>query len=123
MKILSANQIKQWDKATLKSEKISSLQLMERAANNCSRQIMQDFKSTVSFHIIVGKGNNGADGLVIAQKLLLKKYKVRVTILKFTKKASPEFAANLTLLHKDIITTIQFANDIIFLYINFFIGL
>ena len=114
MKILSANQIKQWDKATLKSEKISSLQLMERAANNCSRQIMQDFKSTVSFHIIVGKGNNGADGLVIARKLLLKKYKVRVTILEFTKKESHEFATNLTLLHKDVITIIQSANDIVF---------
>ena len=89
MKILSANQIKRWDKATLKSEKISSLQLMERAANNCSRQIMQDFKSTVSFHIIVGKGNNGGDGLVIARKLLQKKYEARVTILEFTKKESP----------------------------------
>ena len=86
MKILSANQIKQWDKATLKSEKISSLQLMERAANNCRRQIMQDFNKDFSFHIIVGKGNNGADGLVIARTLLQKKYKVRVTILDFAKK-------------------------------------
>jgi len=114
MKILSANQIKQWDKATLMSEKISSLQLMERAANNCTSQIMQDFNRDFSLHIIVGKGNNGADGLVIARKLLQKKYKVRVTILKFTKKASPEFAANLTLLHKDVITTILSANDIVF---------
>lgn len=114
MKILSSNQIKQWDKATLKAEKITVLQLMERVSSNCSRKIMDDFKNTSSFHIIVGKGNNGGDGLVIARKLIEKKYKIRITILEFSKKESFAFARNLGLLGKDIITNIESANDIIF---------
>ena len=75
---------------------------------------MQAFNRDFSFHIIVNKGNIGADGLDIARKLLQKKYKVRVTELEFSKKASPEFAVNLILLHKEVITTIQSANDIVF---------
>ena len=35
MKILSSAQIREWDKITIEREKISSIQLMERAALAC----------------------------------------------------------------------------------------
>mgnify|MGYP000391412473 CR=1 FL=1 len=100
MKILSANQIKEWDSATIKNEPIKSLALMERAATLCADQIMLDFHNDSCFHIIANKGNNGGDGLVIARKLLENRFKVRITVLEFLKKASDEFNYNLSLISK-----------------------
>ena len=114
MKILSANQIKEWDSATIKNEPIKSLALMERAATLCADQIMLDFHNDSCFHIIANKGNNGGDGLVIARKLLENRFKVRITVLEFLKKASDEFNYNLSLISKNIITYINPENKIDF---------
>ena len=88
MKILSSDQIGEWDNSTIQKQQISSLELMERAARRCAKEIIKDFSDNFSFHIIVGKGNNGGDGLVIARYLREKKYKVRISILEFFKKTS-----------------------------------
>jgi len=114
MKVLSANQIREWDTSTIQKQQISSLELMERASRSCAEEIMKDFPSDFSFHIIVGKGNNGGDGLVIARYLREKKYKVRISILEFFKKTSSDFKSNLSLLSADLLSFISNENEIIF---------
>ena len=69
MKILSAEQIRQWDQYTIDHEPVSSFNLMERAAQQCTDWIISNFQSLIAIKIFCGKGNNGGDGLAIARQL------------------------------------------------------
>ena len=69
MKILSALQLYQLDKATIQNKPISSLDLMEFAATKCFHWILDYLHGERPLiHIFSGSGNNGGDGLVIARK-------------------------------------------------------
>lgn len=68
MKILSASQIRELDKLTISHKPISSIDLMETAACECVKWILQNL-STQNFTILAGRGNNGGDGLAIARLL------------------------------------------------------
>lgn len=103
MEIPSASQIKQWDKYTIDNESITSLDLMERAASRCAQAIIRDYKNK-SFHIVVNKGNNGGDGLVIARKLFESKLQVRLSIIDFNTNESVDFISNLKRIPKTLIT-------------------
>jgi len=98
MKILSAQQIKEIDSATIANEPISSIELMERAARNCLFKILKHDDEENNFVIICGKGNNGGDGLAIARLLAERNRTVSVIILEYTTNESPEFKHNLDLL-------------------------
>lgn len=100
MKILSAEEIRAWDQYTIEQEPISSIDLMERAAKACTNWLVSNFKSSSSFSIFCGKGNNGGDGLAIARMLKEKSYKVSVYILEFGHKGTNDFQVNLSRLHQ-----------------------
>ena len=55
MKILSAQQIQQWDAYTIANEPISSVDLMERAAQTCTEYILQREMFDRHFKIFCGK--------------------------------------------------------------------
>lgn len=97
-KLFSVNQIHKADQETIKSEPISSLDLMERAAGYVTEQLTKKLikskKSKIS--IFCGVGNNGGDGLVITRLLLNKGYSVDVYIVEVSNKYSDDFKANLT---------------------------
>lgn len=109
MKILSVEQIREADAATIKNEPISSLDLMERAASCFSNWFMQQFpKTQYEFvSIIVGKGNNAGDGLVAARLLHQQAYDVEVFVLDLFDGASDEFNANLERLEAETKVNIQ----------------
>ncbi len=107
MKILSAQQIKEWDQFTIQNEPITSLQLMERAAGNCVDWLVNNDWLNHTFHIFCGKGNNGGDGLAIARLLLNKGAIVNTYILEHGHKGSDEFQQNLHALHS-FTTSIHF---------------
>ncbi|MCC8036504.1 MAG: NAD(P)H-hydrate dehydratase [Rikenellaceae bacterium] len=67
MKILTGGAIKEIDKATMKTEGISSLELMERASEEMARTICESVCETDSLLFFIGKGNNGGDGLAVAR--------------------------------------------------------
>lgn len=95
MFILSPKQIAAADKATIKNQKISSLELMERAAQYCFHWIHERIKSNpIKIHVFCGIGNNGGDGLVIARYLFLEKYDVECYVVNFSDKRTPEFLKN-----------------------------
>jgi hydroxyethylthiazole kinase-like uncharacterized protein yjeF len=100
MKILSANEIREWDQFTIQHEPISSIDLMERAASRCADWLIQHYPDAVSFSIFCGKGNNGGDGLAIARMLMANSYPVTVFILEFGHKGTDDFQTNLARLHK-----------------------
>lgn len=78
MKIPNGSQIKACDAFTIAHEPISSLALMERAAQKCADYLSNRFSAEVAMAIFCGKGNNGGDGLAIARLLYFKGYNVKV---------------------------------------------
>jgi NAD(P)H-hydrate epimerase len=88
MKILNANQIKEWDNATLAEQNIDSLQLMQRAAEKLHLKIVNRFGYDFDYHIFCGIGNNGGDGLALA--LLMLKAGINCKIYCYAGKRSAE---------------------------------
>lgn len=92
--IYSAENIRKWDQFTIQNEPVTSLDLMERAASSCTKQILARniFDSAAIF---CGTGNNGGDGLVIARLLHERGVKVKVFVLEISKDQSADFKKNL----------------------------
>jgi hydroxyethylthiazole kinase-like uncharacterized protein yjeF len=96
MKILNVAQIKAVEKATMQNQKISSLDLMEKAATRCFQWIEnQNFTDDDNrIHIFCGLGNNGGDGLAIGRMLSLEFYNVHIYIIHYSDKMSEDFISN-----------------------------
>lgn len=85
----------QADKATLKKNSITSLELMEHAAHLCFQWLQNHIKpNDAKIHVFCGIGNNGGDGLVITRYLMENKYNVTSYIVNFSKKRSENFLVN-----------------------------
>jgi NAD(P)H-hydrate epimerase len=106
MKILSADQTRQADQATMQAEGIRSAELMERAASALSNWLMERIEPDEpgQIHIFCGPGNNGGDGLVVARQLYEAGYAVRVWLLPATK-----YSADFTINHQRLPTELPCA--------------
>lgn len=70
MKVFNSQQIKNWDKFTIDSEKISSIELMNRAAQIYAEWLsIQVEANKHNLLVFAGPGNNGGDALAIARLL------------------------------------------------------
>jgi len=115
IKILNALQIKDADKHTIQNEPISSIDLMERAANAFVLQFHADYSEIdYPIHIFCGNGNNGGDGLAIARLLLHQKKEVTVYVF-HAKKYAVDFSNNLIRLQKKNKKCIHYINDVSFI--------
>lgn len=95
MKLFSKEQIYEGDKRTIERQKISSTDLMERAATqifNWMHTRMQG--AQVPIHVFCGIGNNGGDGLVLARHLVTHGYNVITYVVNCSDKRSKDFLAN-----------------------------
>src|ERR1044072_7184739 len=100
MKLLTPQQIHNWDAFTIANEPVTSVDLMERAATVCTDFIMQQQLFDKPFKIFCGKGNNGGDGLAIARQLLNHHFTVNVYIIEFGAVGTEDFQTNLQRLHE-----------------------
>ncbi|CAL66472.1 bifunctional ADP-dependent NAD(P)H-hydrate dehydratase/NAD(P)H-hydrate epimerase [Christiangramia forsetii] len=95
MKILSAEQLSEADKETIKKQNISSEELMERAATLVFNEINNRLRGApIPIKIFCGIGNNGGDGLVVARHLIQHGYNVTVYVVNYSDKRSEDFLAN-----------------------------
>ena len=94
-KLFTAEQIKEIDRLTIEKQGISSLDLMERAVQNLLPGIINHLKPFQYVTIVAGVGNNGGDGLALARMLYERNFPVKVVVVPFSTKHTPEFAANL----------------------------
>ncbi len=99
MKIFSTPQIKEMDRFTIQQEPIESIDLMERAAEECCKWISEnilteDENEFDKIKILCGLGNNGGDGLAIARILSGLVSNVEVYIIKYSNDSSPDFIIN-----------------------------
>lgn len=96
MKILNGKQSAELDKITIAKNKIPSIELMNRAADQFVRWFIEKFPATNHpIRIFCGKGNNGGDGLAIGRMLHLKGYQVKITVLPISNFASRDFEKQL----------------------------
>lgn len=94
MKILTSQQIRNWDNFTISRQNISSLALMERAAKAAADWICNKFSTHVEIHICCGTGNNGSDGFAIARLLYLSGFDVTVYVASKNSAYSEDASAN-----------------------------
>ena len=76
MNIFTSAQIKELDKYTIENEPISSLNLMERAAQTMTRVITERWGTTTPVVVFAGPGNNGGDALAVARLMAEQGYQV-----------------------------------------------
>jgi len=69
MKIATAAEMREIDRATTERFGVPSLTLMENAGSAIAQFILEHFPAANRIAVVCGKGNNGGDGFVIARKL------------------------------------------------------
>jgi hydroxyethylthiazole kinase-like uncharacterized protein yjeF len=96
--LLSAKQMRDADAFTIKNKEITSIDLMESAAQAFVKAFAEEVADhQTSIAVLCGRGNNGGDGLAVARLLKDKGYQnVFVYVLAFSDKESAEYKANLT---------------------------
>ncbi len=92
MLIVSKDQMTAIDRYAIEELKIPSLCLVERASLAVIKNINLEVRK--SFAVVVGVGNNGADGLAVARNLLARDFYVDIYIIGNTSKASCDFTLN-----------------------------
>lgn len=95
MKIFSAEQLYEADKATIKKQEITSEDLMERAGTQIFNWLHQQLNGAqVPIRIFCGIGDNGGDGLVVGRLLVENGYNVIVYVVNCSDKRSQNFLYN-----------------------------
>ncbi|WP_235528504.1 NAD(P)H-hydrate dehydratase [Pedobacter sp. Leaf194] len=95
--LLTSVQMRKADEFTIANKPIASIDLMEKAARAFVQSFLKDeFDAKKNIAVFCGKGNNGGDGLAIAHLLLNNGCEnVKVYIVNFSEKQSPDFTINL----------------------------
>ena len=81
MKIVTAAEMREIDRATSERWGVPSLTLMENAGTAVAEFVLSYYPIAKSMGVICGKGNNGGDGFVAARKLSAAGKEVRVLLL------------------------------------------
>lgn len=95
--LLTAQQIREADAYTIANQRVSSIDLMERASKAFISWFINCYPDkNQSISIYCGTGNNGGDGLAIARLLKNHQYKnINVKIARYSDKSSADFNGNL----------------------------
>jgi len=109
--IYTATQIKLIDNHTIKDRSISSIGLMEIAATNFVKRLLQLFDELNLVFIFCGPGNNGGDGLAIARLLITQNIAVKVFFIKDVDESSNDLKLNFDRLKKLEIKAVQLNNE------------
>lgn len=95
-------QIREWDKVTILKQGISSIDLMERAANVFVSIFIRTYKKC-KITAVCGKGNNGADGLAILRLLQDHGFHCTALLIGQSEKESEDFRLNEQRLPKEVV--------------------
>ncbi len=106
MKLATSNQIKRIDKLSTSKYHIPSQIRMEIAGIKSYEIVKREYAPRNTL-IVIGTGNNGGDGLVLARYLKLNGYKCSILITKTSKIQSGDFKSNLLMIKKLKIQTIK----------------
>ncbi|MBA3986617.1 MAG: NAD(P)H-hydrate epimerase, partial [Flavobacteriales bacterium] len=95
MKIYTAKQLYEADRATVEKQEITPIELMERAAGQVYQWLNNQMQGAkVPIHVFCGIGNNGGDGLALGRMLLQNGYTVKCYVVNYSEKRSKCFLIN-----------------------------
>lgn len=94
MKVFTPSDIREIDRLSIEREKITSYDLMERAASAVSYEVMSRWLPSQRIVIFAGPGNNGGDALAVARHLIDQGYKPKILLLNTKNKLSPDCEKN-----------------------------
>lgn len=95
IKILPVEKIREADEFTIKNEPITSLELMERAATECFRWLIERNLQGKNLFVFCGPGNNGGDGLALSRMLIQSGISTIAVVFNSSSYGSHDFAENL----------------------------
>ena len=81
MRVVTAEEMRQIDKQTIEEIGVPGIVLMEAAATAVFTSIQRNFPECRHVGVIVGKGNNGGDGLALARQLAHVGYSVKIILV------------------------------------------
>lgn len=90
MLVANGAQIREADRLMIEEIGYPSLLLMEAAGQKAAECILTEFPDSQQFLVLVGKGNNGGDGLVVARYLLRAGKRVKILFLYSPEQLSPD---------------------------------
>lgn len=90
--ILSAEEMRSCDQATIEKHKVPSLVLMERAAGAVANFILEKYPDAYRICVLCGPGNNGGDGVAIARLLHLAGLEVHAILMGNPEKYSAQLS-------------------------------
>ncbi len=94
MKIYSAPDLARIDQYTIEQEGISSLELMERAAEAFTNEFLTHIRRGRHICIFAGPGNNGGDALAIARLLLAEGHNPQIYLFNTAAQLPPDCQTN-----------------------------
>lgn len=94
MKIFASHQIKDLDNYTIENEPISSTELMERASQKITQEIIKLWNVSHPIILFAGPGNNGGDALCVGRLLHEEGYSVTCYLFNPKDKLSPDCQIN-----------------------------
>ncbi len=90
MRLLTAEEHGELDRATMQRDGIDATELMERAASAWARRFQEHYPDrSVSIAVVCGSGNNGGDGLVVARQLRVAGYSVYAFVVSSAPASAP----------------------------------
>ncbi len=100
MRILSAEAMREVDRAAVEELGVPSLVLMENAAIGVVEAIAEAFADARSAAVFCGPGNNGGDGLAVARHLFVRGWEARIFLVANSHPLSADAAAQLAICRK-----------------------
>jgi hydroxyethylthiazole kinase-like uncharacterized protein yjeF len=111
MRILTAEAMREVDRAAIEELGIPSMVLMENAAIGVVEAIVEAFGEAESAAIFCGPGNNGGDGLAAARHLSVRGWEVRIFLVTGGHELSADAAAQLAICRKMELPILEIAAE------------
>jgi ADP-dependent NAD(P)H-hydrate dehydratase / NAD(P)H-hydrate epimerase len=110
MRILTAEAMREVDRAAIEELGIPSLVLMENAAIGVVEAIGESFGEAESAAVFCGPGNNGGDGLAVARHLSVRGWEVRIFLVAGGRPLSNDAAVQLSICRKAELAVMEVAS-------------
>lgn len=94
MKIFTNDQIRAIEQSVIENDGVSSTELVERAAQAVTWEIISRWRPTKPVIVFAGPGNNGADALAVARMLIDEGYSVETLLFNIFNRLSEPCAYN-----------------------------
>jgi ADP-dependent NAD(P)H-hydrate dehydratase / NAD(P)H-hydrate epimerase len=111
MRILTAEAMREVDRAAIEDLGIPSLVLMENAAIGVVEALGKAFGEAESAAVFCGPGNNGGDGLAVARHLAVRGWEVRVFLVTGGRELAGDAATQLAICRKAEIPILEVSAD------------